>query len=1029
MRRLHDILACRDWENAQITRINTLPAHTGLSAWTEVEQARSDGASPFVKSLNGTWRFKLFARPEDVPEATASEGFNAEHWLDIDVPSNWQLQDAAKELDNPIYTNVKYPFEDNAPFVPQDNPTGCYFTQFELSDSWQQRNNRICFDGVNSAFHLWCNGHWVGYSQDSRLPAEFDLSPYLTKGTNRLMVMVLRWCDGSYLEDQDMWWLSGIFRDVTLMSKPPLAINDFTVRTQLDAVYRDASVEIETLLSQPDEKVLVKASLFDAQGNLVCHDVCKPNQKPIDEKGAYRDRAFNHLKLSAPQKWSAESPYLYRLVVALYSESGEVLDCEACDLGIRQVEIKNGLLLLNGKPLLIRGVNRHEHHEDKGHAVSYDDMLQDILLLKQNNFNAVRTAHYPNHPLWYRLCDQYGLYVVDEANIETHGQLPMRRLSDDPHWLPAYSQRVTGMYERDKNHASIIIWSLGNESGIGSSHHALYQWLKQRDPSRPVQYEGGGSRSAATDIICPMYARVNTALKEPAIKRFSIIDEIGQPGEDRPLILCEYAHAMGNSLGSFEKYWQAFRQYQRLQGGFIWDWVDQGLTKIADNGEKYWGYGGDFGDTINDRQFCINGLLFPDRTAHPHLHEAKYQQQFYQFRLVTQQPLVIEVESEYLFTSEPAEILKWQLLEDGVVIAQGELPLQIAPQAKIQLSLCEQLPERKPGCQYHLNIDLHLAEATRWAEQDFCTTSAQLSLAGLPELKTVSAPKGVAPVTVSETDEFITLSNGKQQWKMAKREGHLCSWQQDGVEKLAGSIKDNFYRAPLDNDIGVSEVNRIDPNAWQAQWRNWGLDNLSHQCTGLTIDKVTDGVVLTSAHQYAGNGQALIASIWQYHFSAQGVRVEVDVQVAPGIPSLARIGMEMSLSEVPEMVRWTGLGPFENYPDRKSAARFGQWSLSIEQMHTDYIVPCENGLRCDTQALTVGDICIKGQFHFNVSRYSTAQLDKASHTWQLEHEGCLVRLDGYHMGIGGDDSWNPSVHPEFLLNEERYQYGFLLAGA
>lgn len=1025
MRSFTDILACRDWENQQITRINTLAPHAPLHGFSSESEAQvasllTADLSGRKIALNGSWQFQLFDNPDDVPACAVEASFDASQWRAIDVPSNWQLQDAAKDRDNPIYTNVKYPFDDKPPFVPEQNPTGCYRKAFEIDTDWLDRDTRIIFDGVNSAFHLWCNGKWVGYSQDSRLPAEFDLTPYLQSGKNSLFVMVLRWSDGSYLEDQDMWWLSGIFRDVTLLSKPKLAINDYSVRTDLDAIYRGASIEIETQLSSA-AAVSVSCKLFDAQGEPVAQSLSATNDKPIDEKGSWADRAFNQLTLENPRKWSAEDPYLYRLVVSLLDGDGNMLDCEACALGVRQVEIKDGLLKLNGKALLIRGANRHEHHEDKGHAVNLDDMLEDIKLFKRNNFNAVRTAHYPNHPDWYRLCDEYGLYVCDEANIETHGQFPMRRLSDDPLWLQAYSQRIANMYERDKNHASVIIWSLGNESGIGSSHHAMYQWLKQRDPSRPVQYEGGGARTAATDIICPMYARVDSVLQDAAIQRFSIIDEIGQPGENRPLILCEYAHAMGNSLGCLDKYWKAFRQYPQLQGGFIWDWVDQGLTKISEEGEKYWGYGGDFGDIINDRQFCINGLLFPDRTPHPHFFEARYLQQFYQFTLVSANPLEVKVESEYLFTA-PAETLCWSILEDGVNILSGELELEIAPEQSLSVTLLENLPTPKPGKIYHLNIDTKLSQDTSWADAGLVTTQAQLTLPSHVEIAPKAPLSVLTDAQIQETNEAVSIGAGDHIFTVCKSSGHLKSWQESGVEKLAAACGDSFFRAPLDNDIGVSEVNCVDPNAWAAQWVEWGLDELQHNCTDIHWHQERDAVIVVSSHDYLAKGKHLVSSQWRYQFTDTGVSVDVSVECSSELPSLPRVGMQMQLANTPETVSWFGRGPFENYPDRIAAARIGRHNQPFEEMHTDYIFPCENGLRCDTRLLQLEGLTVTGDFHFAISPYSVEQLAKATHTYQLIAEGCYLRIDARHMGIGGDDSWNPSVHEEFLLKKTCYRY-------
>ena len=513
---LAQCLARRDWENPAVTSLHRLAAHTPQSSWRDLDAARKELPSDSVVSLNGDWQFSYFAAPEMVPEA----------WLQADlpdsnvlpVPSNWQMHG----YDIPIYTNIKYPFPCTPPFVPKENPTGCYSTTFDVSAEWLSAGQtRVIFDGVNSAFYLWCNGHWVGYSQDSRLPAEFDLTPYLQAGSNRLAVLVLRWSDGNYLEDQDMWRMSGIFRDVSLLHKPATRLANVSARPELDACYRDAQLHLQVDVSGECAAHQVAVWLYDGDEALLCERRAI-GTAAIDEKGAYHDRLLLSLPVNAPRLWSAEEPNLYRLVVALETNDGVLVEAEACDVGFRSVEIKNGLLLVNGKAVLIRGANRHEFHPERGQAVRPEDMLQDVLLMKRYNFNAVRTSHYPNHPYWYQLCDRLGLYVVDEANIETHGMTPMSRLSDDPLWVGAFTERVTRMVQRDFNHPSIIIWSLGNESGHGAVQDSMYSWVKSRDPSRPVQYEGGGANTAATDIVCPMYARVDEDQPFPAVPKWAI---------------------------------------------------------------------------------------------------------------------------------------------------------------------------------------------------------------------------------------------------------------------------------------------------------------------------------------------------------------------------------------------------------------------------------------------------------------------------------------------------------------------------
>ncbi|ABM03783.1 Beta-galactosidase [Psychromonas ingrahamii 37] len=1033
MREFSEIIKARDWENQEVTHQHVVQAHAPLHAFHSKQAALDNQASEFQQLLNGQWRFQLFAKPEAVPNHCINIDFDDSAWSDITVPSNWQLQG----YDKPIYTNVKYPFADNPPFVPADNPTGVYRLNFTLPTAWKERKNTVIFDGVNSAFHLWCNGIWVGYSQDSRLPAEFDLSCHLQAGDNQLTVMVLRWSDGSYLEDQDMWWLSGIFRDVCLLSKPLISIRDITVSTELDACFNHGSINVVTQLSEQSSQYTAQVQLFDAQLQPVTKLVGAPfGERMIDEKGPANDRAEHKIAVPSPHKWSSESPYLYRVVISLVDNEGQVVDSEAYQVGFRVVEMSNGQLKLNGEALLIRGVNRHEHHPEKGHAISYEDMLVDIKLLKQNNFNAVRTAHYPNHPLWYELCDQYGLYVVDEANLETHGQFPMSRLSNDLSWLNAYMRRMTRMVERDKNHPSIIIWSLGNESGLGHHHHAMYQWTKRRDPTRPVQYEGGGADTAATDIIVPMYARVNKDITLPnapdVVPKMAIKKWLSMPNEQRPLILCEYAHAMGNSLGSFDKYWQAFREYPRLQGGFIWDWVDQGLTKIDDNGDNYWAYGGDFGDQINDRQFCINGLVFPDRSLHPTVYEAKKAQQFYQFSLVDGDQLKVKIDSENLFIESMDETLCWSVTEAGYVIASGEMELHVTAQSSKILTLLESYPEQKIGCDYFLNIEIVLNKDKPWATKGFVVATEQVALASIAQLTNVPLIESGAP-RLSEDKNKITVagtgSGAEFELEIDKQQGVISQWLVRGENKILQGPKDNFFRAPLDNDIGTSEADCIDPNAWVTQWDTAGIANLVPHCIAIEAVTLARSVLVKVEFGHYVENKLLISSHWQYTINNQGeVQIDVNVNLAKSLSPLPRIGLELILPDSEKPVNWFGRGPHENYPDRILSAHIARHCCSIEEMHTPYIFPSENGLRCDVKDAIVGDLTVSGDFHLAVSRYSQMNIAQAKHVNDLINDHQLyVRLDAFHMGVGGDDSWSPSVHDEFLLNKEHYHYQMILA--
>ena len=1012
---LNAVLARRDWENPGVTQINRLEAHPPFFSWRNAADARDNRHSDQRRSLNGSWKFSYFSQPEAVPESWVSGDL-----ADADsvrVPSNWQMDG----YDAPIYTNVTYPIPVNPPFVPADNPTGCYSHTFTLDDdALRDGQTRIVFDGVNSAFHLWCNGRWVGYGQDSRLPSEFDLSAFLQPGENRLAVLVLRWSDGSYLEDQDMWRMSGIFRDVSLLHKPATRLRDLRITTRFNDDFSrsvlDAQVRVQGTVTD-DLRICLQLWQGETQ---VGSATSALGSDIIDERGAYADRTTLSLKVENPALWNAETPNLYRAVVLLQRADGELIEAEACDVGFRQVSIEDGLLRVNGKPLLIRGTNRHEHHPEYGQVMDRETMIKDILLMKQNNFNAVRCSHYPNHPLWYSLCDQYGLYVVDEANIETHGMVPMNRLSDDPTWLPAMSERVTRMVQRDRNHPSIIIWSLGNESGHGANHDALYRWLKSEDPSRPVQYEGGGANSAATDIICPMYARVDQDQPFPAVPKWSIKKWLSMPGEQRPLILCEYAHAMGNSLGGYDKYWQAFRAYPRLQGGFVWDWVDQSLIRYDDQGQPWSAYGGDFGDTPNDRQFCMNGLVFADRTPHPSLYEAKHAQQFFQFRLLNGETPKIEVTSEYLFRHSDNEVLHWTLAQNGHQLASGEWPLDIGPEGTQVVTLPAFTLPASAGDLW-LTVRVQQPQATAWSDAGHISAWQQWPLAEVLSA-TPEQPAGQAP-ELSVSEQSFTIDSGSTRWEICRQQGLLVQQWVNGQAQLLSPLTDQFTRAPLDNDIGVSEASRIDPNAWVERWKAAGHYQGEAQLLQCEAEALAAAVLVTTVHAWQHQGQTQFISRKTYRFSGSSVQIDVDVEVSRNTPHPARIGLSCQLATVQPRVSWLGLGPHENYPDRLASACFDRWDLALEEMHTPYVHPCENGLRCGTRELRYGAHQWRGDFQFSIGRYGQQQLMATSHRHLLLPEkGTWLNIDGFHMGVGGDDSWSPSVSPEYLLSAQRYHY-------
>ncbi len=988
-------------------------------SWRSEDDARTDGPSGAMHSLDSSleepWRFRLYSSVQAVPDTWPAPCPDMQL---IDVPGHWQLQG----YDYPIYTNVKYPFPRQPPVVPDENPIGCYQRAFRLPLDWStEQQIRVIFAGVDSAFHLWCNDHWVGFSQDSRLPAEFDLTDYLVVGENLLSVLVLRFSDGSYLEGQDMWNLSGIYRSVALLAKPPSRITDLRVTAGLDASYLHGQLDIQVdLEGAADCQVATTLYEFAASKPLL-RQVHPIGTRQIDEKGGYVDRSLISIPVNAPKQWSAERPNLYRLTVSLLDADGSLIESEACDVGFRKVEIIAGQLCINGQPLLIRGVNKHEHDPLTGHYENLENVARDLHLMKQNNFNAVRCSHYPHQSGFYRLCDRLGVYVVDEANIETHGVTPMGRLADDPAWSGAFLERMVRMVSRDFNHPSIILWSLGNESGYGAAHDAMYHWVRKVDPSRPVQYEGGGSNTPVTDIICPMYARTHKDLEQGEVlgPKRSLLNWLQAEGEERPVILCEYAHAMGNSLGNFADYWQLFKQHPRLQGGFIWDWVDQGLEKTSAEGKRFWAYGGDFGDQINDRQFCINGLVFPDRSPHPTLFEAKRCQQPF---AATLDEGVLTVVSEYRFRSCDNERLHWQLIDQSGVIASGESELELGPMQGIGIPLPEKVSNATQRC--WLNVWIQQIQATPWSAADHEIARWQFELGTTEDHEAEPTSSNVSIEALEDTYE---ISVGTAQWSLSRRSGRLTSWRKSGEELLLSELADNFIRAPIDNDIGVSEVGRLDPQSWLARWQRAGLFSLEHRCLSVVLD--LDGQSFVTEHGYYSEDQLRLKSRWCCRFTDDGrALIQINVEVAPELPSLPRVGASVHLSRAAQNLAWFGRGPHENYPDRVASADIGYWRAPLSAMHTPYIFPTENGLRCDVRLLDLERIAVSGWFHFSVSEYGQEQLSSATHDHQLAAEGGMyLYLDGFHMGVGGDDSWTPSTKPEYQLTEKCYEWSFTLA--
>ena len=1017
-------LATPDWENPEVVGINKEPGHCTLIPYLDTRMAlKADRkASPFCKSLNGSWKFHWVRKPADRPVDFYRPEYNVSGWREIPVPSNWQMHGYGI----PIYLNVPYPFPPNPPYIPHSyNPVGSYRRQFTIPDEWKDRRIFLHFDGVKSAFYVWLNGRKVGYSQDSMTPAEFNVTKYLKAGENILAVEVYRWSDGSYLEDQDMWRLSGIYRNVYLFAAPQVHIRDFFVQTDLDDHYTDATLMVRPKIANYSGQNLkgwtIEAQLYDQEkGAVLSKPLTRDVASIIGERYPQRGNvnfALLEAKVRNPHKWSAEIPYLYTFVLTLRDANRQVIERVSCRIGFRKVEIKNGRLLVNGKSIKLFGVNRHEHDPDHGRAVPVSRMLQDIKILKQHNINAVRTSHYPDDPTWYDLCDEYGIYLIDEANLESHGLKGY--LSNVAAWANAFVERAIRMVERDKNHPSIIFWSLGNETGCGPNHAAMSAWIKDYDPTRPIHYEGAWGRPKDpyyVDVISRMYARI------PEIVRIAT-----DPVDVRPMVLCEYAHAMGNSVGNLKEYWDAIRSHKRLIGGFIWDWADQGLRKKSPDGKEFWAYGGDFGDKPNDGNFCCNGLVQPDRKPNPSLYEVKKVYQRIHVLPIDIPAGKFRLQNEYDFLNLDFTEISWELSGDGYIIQKGTLPkLSLAPEAEGNLQIPFKKPELQPGAEYWLKITFSLAADTSWAGRGHIVAWDQFQVPFDVPPAPIVDPNTTPPLTLKQTAQKITVTGRGFELTFGKGSGALESFVFGKKQLIASPLVPNFWRVPIDNDNGNGMPRRL------GVWRNAGPNRTvkavkAEQLKPQIVRITTEAIIPVGTN-------STYKTIYTVYGSGD---VVVDATLTTGgnkVPDLPRFGMQMAVPAEFNTIRWFGRGPHETYWDRKTGAAVGLYSGSVnEHIHT-YVRPQENGNKSDVRwmALTdrdgVGLIAV-GMPTIDVSAwpFTMQDLEKAKHIHELpQRDTITLNLDYKQMGVGGDDSWGARTHPEYILSARPYHYRFRL---
>ena len=1001
------------WEQPEVYAINKLPARAALLPYTSTEEAAERGASVLVMSIGGQWKFFWTPTPEERPEGFWAVEYDDAAWDMMPVPGNWETNGYGV----PIYTNVTYPYPLNPPFIPHhDNPTGCYRHTFTLPEAWAGRRIILQFESGLAAMHVWVNGEVVGYAEGTKTTTEFDITDYVVAGDNLLAIEGYRWADGSYLEDQDFWRLSGFDRDVKIYAVDKVRIGDVFVRAGLDKSYVngqfEADVRIESVAKQ-NFAGSVELLLLDSDGK----EVAKYNKSVKLAANGVRDLAFKH-NIADVAVWSHETPSLYTTVVTLRDAQGNVVEATSCRTGFRTVEIRDGQLLLNGKHIMFHGVNIHEHNPATGHVVTPELMLKDITLMKQFNINAVRTSHYPEPIAWYDLCDEHGILLIDEANIEAHGcgvgwsdHFPKYHPSHREEWAGTHHDRTVAMVERDKNHPSVIIWSLGNESSDGPHYTENYKWIKERDKTRLVQFEQawGGPN---TDVVCPMY---------PTIEQMKQYAEREKPR--KPYIMCEFAHAMGNSTGNFREYFDIMEGRPHMQGGFIWDWVDQGLDGYGRDGRHYWGYGGDFGAWMytHDENFCCNGIVNPDRTPHPGLYEVKKVYQYINFELVDGK---LRVHNDFLYNNLSDYAFRYELLCDGELIASGELA-DVECSAGSYVDVDVELPAAE-ACvgETLLNVYAMQRAYNSLIPEGHLVASEQMAVGGEYRYA-CDTPEGV--IEIDKAEGWLAAFVGETGVLFNTNNGRLERFVSNGRNVMVELPEPSFWRAPTDNDWGEGLQRTC--NVWRTN-RGRIIDS--------SVEEYEDRVVVRSVKEIV-DAPSLFTTT--YTFLADGsLRVEVEWECkGEFVPELPRLGMRMIMAQNYKNFKFYGRGPWENYSDRKESAFLGLYEQSTDDQLFNYVRPQESGNKCDVRWLELTNdkgvgIRIEGMQPLSVSAmpYRSEDLDpgltkKQMHYSDIEpRREVVLQVDLAQRGLGGDNSWGMSPHDQYRLTADKYSYGYVI---
>lgn len=1006
------------FKDLSILSKHTLPPHAAKIPFDSIEQAMEgvrENSSKF-KLLNGDWKFSYYKHPAYVPETYYNMGYDDSDWDVLPVPSNWQMHG----YDRPVYTNVAYPIPVDPPNVPSENPVGLYRRHFEVDANSLSDRHILHFGGVSIAFTLFINGQEVGYSQGSHMPSEFDITDYLVSGENLMAVEVYKWAATSYLEDQDFWRLSGIFRDVYLYRTQENFVADYTVKALLDKTYTDGILDVE-----------VKAVGDGLTMNFILQDLDgRPHvMKSVEIEGAKASFSYVVAKV---RRWSAESPELYRLVMTLVDEEGEIIDVREHVFGFRTIEVKDSQFFVNGVSIIVKGVNRHDTHPDRGYAVTREDMIEDIQLMKQTNINMVRSSHYPNDSFWYELCDHYGMYSMDEADLETHGFVKNDGLenngiaqpygvNDLPEWKDAFVDRARRMIERDKNSTSVIFWSLGNESGYGRNHDAMMAYVKAVDTTRPVHYETSGEVEFA-DMVSVMYPSV---------------DEVTRQGErtddKRPYFICEFIHSMGNSMGNQQEYFDAIYSHKRLVGGCIWEWADHGLRRHTDEGEEWFAYGGDFDDKPNDLKFCIDGMVYPDRT--PHTGMIEYKQVIAPVKVYNINALkgAIEIENRYDFMDMNNLVLSWEILKDGVVEESGQIDtLTIQPHQRLAIELPYEVePVQKTFCHYYLNIYFDTKDVPAFMDTKMNVYTHQIELP-IQVIEEKSQRVVTGKMDVVETPHLIKVVTESAIVRFDKVYGKLSGYEAFGEEMLVEGLEENFFRAPTDNDERGWFMRSDCP---AGQWRQAGLDQLNRNVKSVDLEVSDKQVLITVEANFAKTSEYLaFESKVQYLLTPDGhIEVAVDFNPMKVLDELPRLGMTMVLKKDFNKFSWFGRGPHESYCDKKESALVGLYRGSVKEQFEPYIIPQENGNKTETKWCALVNkngnglmVIADNNMDTSVMHYTQENLSAANHTFDLvEIDGTTINIDYAQTGIG-NGSCGPGNLEQYKLKSEPVQFKYTL---